>query len=194
MGPGGFEPPSPGSRPGVIPSYTKGPCEAGRSAGAWWRHHCPPRVAAIRLLRSQRTRRRIPVFFARNNLTSLECDHDRGRASRTPTARVTAPHAALTPCPAKQTETAKHGERPRSQYAGKPATGRFGFFVALRVMVEVPSRVVVFQSSDGVADCPIPKQLPWRERPPAPWWEFRKGQDPTDMCKMPLGLWFAPEY
>jgi len=66
--------------------------------------------------------------------------------------------------------------------------------VALRVMVEVPSRVVVFQSSDGVADCPIPKQLPWRERPPAPWWEFRKGQDPTDMCKMPLGLWFAPEY
>jgi len=74
-------------------------------------------------------------------------ESNRSRASRTPTSRSTASDAALTPCPANL-PGAEH-ESLRSQYAGKPATGRVGlFFVAIRVMVGRTDDLHVFQHGD----------------------------------------------
>ena len=110
VGPTRFERAPPGSKPGVLPSYTKGPKACRRIRGSagpavpspFWqrRYHWWPRDAARMPSRSQRSRRRIPIVrFVRNRITSWSLGPDRGRADRTPTASSTDSNAALTPCP-----------------------------------------------------------------------------------------------
>src|SRR5436190_6574503 len=45
----------------------------------------------------------------------------------------------------RQSSEPENTESSRSQYAGKPATGRFGFFVATRVMVPRARKPSLFQ-------------------------------------------------
>ena len=109
MGPSRFERPHRASKARVLPSYTKGPRAFRRIRGSagpavpppdWRRYHWWPRNAARIDLRSQRTRRRIPVVrFVRNQITSVSLVRHRGRASRTLTSCSTDTNAALTPCP-----------------------------------------------------------------------------------------------
>ena len=89
MGPSRFERPPRRSKRRVLPGYTKGPrgaflgilrsADPPRQPPPWQRpHHCSPRNAAFRFLRSQSRRRRILWFrFFRNQITSvsfeLEC-------------------------------------------------------------------------------------------------------------------------
>ena len=98
-------------------------------------HHWWPRNAARTLPRSQRHRRRIPrVRFVRNQITSVLLGSQSGESESNAHREI----YGLECCPytmPRQSSEPQNTESIRFQYAGKPATGRFGFrVVAMRCM------------------------------------------------------------